>query len=211
MGRFRSRLLLGLSSERAGAEKLPRPLFCLLHLILLGMAMRFPEWSEAPQEILALDGYCGLLAAWSVLRYFRKRVSVPKLVKACRHTKLHGVFTLCLAVGLKEHGLCVSFHSDPDNGIAAFEGRCYARARRMGVNLEPALDLSALLGERRRGRIPIVFFNTSSDVGHFSPLLGVRNGVLRLPLAEGGAMRIDDFVARRYDPEILRQSIVVGR
>jgi hypothetical protein len=60
--------------------------------------MRFPEWWEAPQEILGIDGHCGLLAAWSVLRHFGKRISVPKLVKACGYTKRHGVFTVGLAV-----------------------------------------------------------------------------------------------------------------
>jgi hypothetical protein len=171
--------------------------------------MRFPEWWEAPQEILKIDGHCGLVAAWSVLRHYGKRSSVSKLVKACGYTKRHGVFTVGLAAGLKEHGLRVSFHSDPDSNIGAFERRCYARARRLGLPLEPALDLTALLKERRRGRIPIVFYNTSSDIGHFSPLLGIRSGLLRLPFAESRTMPISEFLTRWSEPEILRQSVVV--
>jgi hypothetical protein len=173
--------------------------------------MRFPEWWEAPQEILGIDGHCGVLAAWLVLRHFGKRISVPKLVKACGYTKRHGVFTVGLAVGLKEHGLRVSFHSDPDRNIGAFEKRYYTRARRVGLPLEPALDLTSLLRERRRGRVPIVFFNTPSDVGHFSPLLGIRSGLLRLPLTDSGAMPTNDFLTRWSEPEILRQSVIVGR
>src|SRR2546426_1160833 len=78
--------------------------------------MKFPDWCDAPEELLAMEGHCGLLAAWAVLRHFGKRISVPKLVRACGYTKRHGVFTVGLAAGLKEHGLRVSFHSDPDTG-----------------------------------------------------------------------------------------------
>jgi hypothetical protein len=119
---------------------------------------------------------------------------VPNLVKACGYTKRHGVFTVGLAAGLKEQGLCVSFHSDPDKHIGVFEKRCYARAPRFGVRAAPALDLSTVLRARYRGCIPIVFFNTPSNVGHFSPLLGILDGELRLPLAEGGKMSKGDFL-----------------
>jgi hypothetical protein len=173
--------------------------------------MNFPGWSDAPKPLLAMDGHCGLIAAWTVLRYFGKRVSLPNLVKACGYTKRYGVFTVGLAAGLKQHGLGVSFHSDPDTQIGRSEKRCYARACHLGVLAEPALDLPAVLRERRRGRIPIVFFNTSSDVGHFSPLLGIRNGQLRLPLAEGGKMSESDFIRRWTEPEILRQCVITSR
>lgn len=158
-----------------------------------------------------MKGHCGLLAAWVVLHHFGKRISVPKLVTACGYTKRHGVFTVGLAAGLKEHGLQVSFHSDPDPHVGGFEKLCYARASRVGVLVEPALGLSGILWELRRGRIPIAFFNTPSDIGHFSPLLGIKNGKLRLPLAEGGKMSEGDFLNRWSEPEILRQCVIVGR
>jgi len=173
--------------------------------------MTFPDWWDAPGELLAMEGHCGLLAAWMVLRHFTKRVSIPKLITACDYTKRHGVFTVGLAAGLKAQGLQVSFHSELDFHIGAFERRCYARARRIGVVAQPALELANLLRERKRGRIPIVFFNTLSDVGHFSPLLGVRDGMLRLPLADDGKMSRSDFLASWSEPHILRQSIVAGR
>ncbi len=175
------------------------------------MLMKFPEWPEAPDELLGMEGHCGLIAAWMVLRYFSKRVSVPKLVAACGYTKRHGVFTVGLATGLKKHGLIVSFHSDPDNHVGGFERRCYAHARRLGIVAEPALELDAVLHERRRGRLPIVCFNTPSDVGHFSPLLGIRNGALRLPLADGGEIPEGDFLLRWSEPDIFRQCVIVSR
>ncbi len=172
--------------------------------------MKFPDWQEAPEELLEIDGHCGLLAAWSVLQYFGKFSEVPKLVKRCRHTKRYGVFTVSLATCLLEHGIQVSFHSDPDSNIGEFERRGYVHARRLGLQMGPALDLPALLRERRRGRLPIVFFNTSSDVGHFSPLLALRRGVLHLPLADGGTMPTSEFLARWTEPGILRQSVIAG-
>jgi hypothetical protein len=172
--------------------------------------MKFPEWLEAPKELFEIDGHCGLLAAWSVLRYFGKPTDVPMLVRTCRHTKRHGVFTVCLATCLKEHGLQVSFHSDPDTNIGEFERRGYTHAHRLGLIVGPALDLPILLRARKRGHIPIVFFNTSSDVGHFSPLLALRHGVLRLPMAEGGTMPLSEFLAGWSAPGILRQSVIAG-
>jgi hypothetical protein len=172
--------------------------------------MKFPEYSNAPDELLEIDGHCGLLAAWSVLKHFGKRIEVPRIVTSCRYTKRHGVFTVCLAACLKEHGLQVSFHTDPDSNIGGFETRGYARARRLGLIAKPAIELPTVLGERKRGRIPIVLFNTSSDVGHFSPLLGIRRDLLRLPLADGGAMPAEEFLARWSAPEILRQCVIAG-
>jgi hypothetical protein len=172
--------------------------------------MKFPEWWEAPREIHEIDGNCGIIAAWSVLEYFGKPSEVPELTQSCRHTKRHGVFAVCLAACLKQHGLQVSFHSDPDTNIGEWERRGYLRARSLGILVQPAVDLPILLRERRRGRVPIVLYNTSSDQGHFSPLLGVRREILRLPLADDGTMPVSEFLARWTAPEILRQAIIVG-
>ena len=172
--------------------------------------MKFPEWWEVPEELIAMDGHCGIIAAWSVLRYFGVPTDAPKLVRACRHTKRHGVFTISLATCLKEYGLQVSFHSDPDNDIGGWERRGYAHARRLGLQMGPALDLPTLLLERKRGRLPIVLYNTPSGNGHFSPVLSIRRGVLCLPLADGGKMPSDEFLARWSAPRILRQSVIVG-
>jgi hypothetical protein len=129
--------------------------------------MKFPAWHEAPEEILRMDGHCGLVAAWTVLHFFGKPISVPQIVKSCWHTKRYGVFTVNMAAGLKEHGLKVSFHSEPDDDIGSFEKHGYARAHRLGITVEPAVDLPVLLRERKRGRIPIVLFDTAANSGQF--------------------------------------------
>jgi len=172
--------------------------------------MKFPDWWEAPDELFRIDGHCGLVAAWVVLRHFGKRVSVPKLVESCRYTKRHGVFAVSLAAALKTYGLSVSFHSEPDTNISGFERRCYVYARRLGIVAQAPLDLSQVLRQRKGGDIPIVLFNTPANDGHFSPLLGSRNGTLRLPLADGGKMAECTFIARWPDPDTLRQCVIVG-
>jgi hypothetical protein len=172
--------------------------------------MKFPDWREAPDELFRIDGHCGLVAAWVVLRYFGKRVSVSNLVEACRYTKRHGVFAVSLAAALQTHGLSVSFHSERDAHIGGFERRCYAYARRLGIVAEAPLELTEVLRRRKRGNVLIVLFNTSAGDGHFSPLLGSRNGTLRLPMADGSKMPESTFIARWSDPDILRQCVIVG-
>jgi hypothetical protein len=172
--------------------------------------MSFPNWWDAPISLFQISGgNCGLVAAWQVLRSYGKRVSSARLAGACGYTKRHGVFTVGLAAGLAELGLAVAFHSEFDASVGATERRAYARARRFAVPMSGPLELDELLRERRRRRIPIVFFDTPSGQGTFSPLLGERGGVLRLPLAPDGALTRDGFLACWTAPEILRQSLVV--
>lgn len=146
--------------------------------------LNLPNWWEAPSGLLETDGHCGLLATWIVLRHFRKRVSVGSVREGCQLTKGHGIFTVGLATCLKMHGLQVSFHTDPDPQIGSFEKHCYGRAASLGIHPHPALELSALSITLRRGCIPIILFNSESDVGHFSPSVGIRSGSVILPLAD---------------------------
>ena len=135
---------------------------------------------------------------------------VPELVKGCRHTKRHGVFTVSLAATLAEYGLTVAFHSDPDSEIGGFECQCYARARPLSVLPQPALNLSRLLTEVHQGHLPIVLFNTDSQVAHFSPLIGFANGRLQLPLAHGDSMSDGKFLMRWSVSGILRQCVIIN-
>jgi hypothetical protein len=116
-----------------------------------------------------------------------------------------------LAGGLKELGLEVTFHSERDDHIGRFERRGYARAKRLGIAVQPPVDLSVLLRERRKGRVPIVLYDTASESGHFSPLLGRKDDHLRLPLAPEGAMPIDEFLAAWSVPGILKQCVIAGK
>jgi hypothetical protein len=135
--------------------------------------MNFPEYNDAPPSIYAIDSNCGVLAAWGVLTYFGRRTSVRKLLRLCRHTKKHGVFTIALALALYDHGLSVDFYSDCDPAPKWIERACYARARRLGLQVKQAINVHKLVRRIDRDHIGVVFYNTEDDVGHFSPLLGM--------------------------------------
>lgn len=173
--------------------------------------MSIPDWPQAPPALLALDGHCGLLAAWQVLRHFSRRVPASRIVPACGYTKRYGVFTIGLAAGLADLGLDVAFHSEPDPRVRAPERSCYSRARALGIPIEGALSLDQLLLTRRRRAVPIVFYDTPSGEGHFSPLIGERHGRLQLPLDDDRTVRRDDFLRRWVGPDVLRQAIIVTR
>jgi hypothetical protein len=170
--------------------------------------MKLPEWWAAPEEMWDVDGHCGLVAAWAVLHHFGKSTSVPQLMSACRHTKRHGIFSVNLAAGLKELGLNVSFHTEPDNDIGGFEMRGYRRLKSLGVPVDNALEISDLLTLRRNRRIPIVLYDTASQSGHFSTFAGTRRGLLHLPLAKDRFMSTEEFLAAWTAPQILKQCVV---
>lgn len=152
--------------------------------------MEFPDYADAPRKLLATDGHCGLLAAWTVLRHFGKRVSAARLIKACRYTRRHGVFTIGLATALAEHGLSVQSHSNRDPRPTPLERRLYRRARELGVPILPATSLRRLAASFARRSVPIVFWDTATGVGHSSPLLGVRRGRSACPFAASAEQHV---------------------
>ena len=173
--------------------------------------MDFPSYADAPSSLLAADGHCGLLTAWTVLRYFGKRVSATKVIKACRYTRRYGVFTIGLATALAEHGLSVQFHTQRDPQPTPLERRLYRRAHQLGISICPAMTLTRLAATVKCGSIPVVFWNTPDDVGHFSPLLGVRRGRVLLPNTMSGSTSVAEFEYGWRQPGIMKQAIVVGR
>ena len=114
--------------------------------------MKFPEWWEAPDELFNIDGHCGLVAAWVVLRHFEKRISVPHLVKACRYTKRHGVFTVSLAAALKHMAFVFLF---------ILSGTLISAATNAAVTLTPAASGSCL---RLRSKFPRFLIDRSAEI-----------------------------------------------
>jgi len=173
--------------------------------------MHFPSYADAPGRLLAADGHCGLLAAWTVLRHFGKTPSSARLIRACRYSRRHGIFTIGLATGLARHGLSVQFYSQRDPRPAPLERSLYRLARRLGIAIRPATTLTRLIKTIDQGGIPVVFWNTQDDVGHFSPLLGIRRGHVVLPNTSTGSLSVAEFQRGWRHPGILRQAIVAWR
>lgn len=173
-------------------------------------ANNFPDYWDAPHKLLRCEGCCGLIAAWGVLKYFRRRASAAQLIDSCRYTKKHGVFTISLAVALREHGLSVTFYGEPDPQPKLIEQRCYRSAENIGVRIEPAIALDMLLAQVSQNHVPIISYNTDEDNGHLSPILGVENDKVILPYSDEGMMSKAELCNRWSAPEIFRQCLIVS-
>jgi hypothetical protein len=172
------------------------------------MIKNFPNYWDSPSNLLQLDGSCGLITAWGILRYFGKRTSSERLIESCCYTKKHGIFTIALAIALREHGLSVKYFSKPDPNPNAIEKRCYRNAEKVGVQINAAVSLESLLAQITANCIPIVSYNTAENSGHLTPLLGAENGKVILPYSDEGSMPKREFLSRWSAPEIFRQCIV---
>lgn len=173
--------------------------------------MRFPDWSDAPAELIQLDGNCGPLAAWVVLRHLRVRTSSKALIRSLRFSRKWRVFTIGIAVALAEHGLDVEFCSDPDPDIQPLERRLYARARRLGIAVRPALDVRELGAAIREGGLAVVFYRSVEGGGHLSPVAGFAGGRIELPHDSEGGLSIGRFRRAWSGPDYPRQVVIARR
>ena len=172
--------------------------------------MGLPDWSDAPGKLIGLDGNCGPLAAWTVLRHFGIRTSATSLIRSLRYSR-SGVFTIGIAVALAEHRLQVEFLSDPDPDVQPMERRLYARARRLGVEFRPAVGIRQLTVALRQGRHPIVFYRAIDGEGHFSPVAAISNGFVELPHDNRGRLSVARFRIAWREPGFLRQTVIATR
>lgn len=170
----------------------------------------FPHWVNAPSALLGLDGHCGPLAVWGVLRHLRVRTSAPSLIRALRHST-KGVFTISIAVVLAEYGLEVAFHSDTDPDIQPLEHQLYAKARRLGVSIEPAASVQYLASAVRNERVPVVFYRLLNGEGHFSPMLGVCDKHVVLPYGNPERLTVETFRRAWRRPGFPRQVVIASR
>lgn len=173
-----------------------------------------PERWQAPDAIYLLEGNCGVMTAWGVLRYLRKRTSAARLIKACRYTRKNGTFVIALAVALREHGLTVDFYSDPDPAPHVIESRCYRLAEKLGVRMHPAIELPELLAWVGPRTIAVVNYDVDPEVAHLSPVFPRDNETVHLPYAEterNQIMPVAAFLRLWSAPEIYRQCLLVTR
>jgi hypothetical protein len=177
----------------------------------MSMVNPTPGYYKLPGALLALDGNCGPLSVWLLLKLFRKRTSSERIVRLCRHSKRFGTYTIALAIALRELGLKVSFHSEEDPDPMPLERRLYRTAERLGVVMGKALQVDELLNRIRHGEIAIVFFDTDAGGGHFSPLIGVKRQRLVLPYTDVGEMDAEEFERRWTAPGICRQCVFASR
>ena len=138
----------------------------------------FPDYYKVPRVLFDLEGNCGPLSVWLLLRHFKKRASADRIIRLCRYTKRHGTFTVALAFALKEHGLRVQFHTEIDPAPMPVERTLIRMAERAGVVMDGPLHMDELIRRVRGGEVGIMAFDTDDGRGHFSPVIGVRKGGL---------------------------------
>ncbi len=170
----------------------------------------FPSIWSVPSKLLSLDGNCGPIAVWGVLRYFKKRISSRRIIKMCRHTQDHGSFTIALALALRERGLSVDFFTEPDKDPHPIERACYRRAGQLGIQINEAISLEAVLTKLTHRTIPILFFDTAERTGHFSPLTGIDGDNLILPYSQEGFLSKEEFSNRWNGKGVLKQCLVAS-
>jgi hypothetical protein len=175
--------------------------------INVGQRPHFPNHVEAPRALLGLEGNCGPLSVWLLLKHFRKRTSAGKLIRLCRHAKRHGTVTIGLAYALHLHGLRVEFHTENDAAPKPVERVLYRTAKRAGVTMGGPLDMDNLLCRVRDGEIGIVSYDEDDGTGHFSPVIGMRKNRLILPYSTEGSMEPDEFEMRWRAPGVCRQCL----
>jgi hypothetical protein len=171
----------------------------------------FPRESDAPKALVDLEGGCGPIALWMVLRHFRIRTDSARIIRACRYSTRSGVFTVGMAVALAEHGLSVAFHTRRDRHRKKPEMILYPRARQLGVAIRPAIGVASLVATISAGAIPIVFYRHGRGVGHFAPLTGFRRGALVLPNTETGRLSVSQFRRAWRKPGFLQQCVIARR
>ena len=169
----------------------------------------FPRYFDAPEELKAIEGSCGPIAAWQVLRYFGREVIPGQLLADCRFDAVVGVYAIGLAVALAQRELRVHFYTDTDPAPSVVEQLLYADARKLGVTMHRGVSLEvldeAICQEDGAG---IILYETPQEA-HFTPFLGLYNGELIMP-NEGDALTIEAIEMRRAAAGILRQAIVAG-
>ncbi len=175
--------------------------------------IQFPSFLLVPCRLQKLDHSCGVLAAWGVLRYFHIRTSAECLIQACRHAETNGVFSIALAVALKEQGLVVTYRSDPDPAPHSVELRCFRRAEELGIPIGRAIELEEVLAQITPWTIPIVLYKTDDGNAHFSPIVGYVDDYVYLPYAETDEMckmPREELLQRWNAPGIFRQCVMVS-
>ena len=167
-----------------------------------------PSLWSAPATLLGLDGHCGLLTAWVALRHFHRRTSSAKLVRACGYSCEDGIFSVALACALHDHGLEVTFYTDPDLAMQPAEQPFYSRASSLGILVQPAAALDVLIAQVAAGRLPIVLYYTPEGGTHFSILTGSSPDAVQFH--DEGELSRQTFEQGWNTPDTLRQTVIVG-
>ncbi|ADB40812.1 hypothetical protein Slin_4834 [Spirosoma linguale DSM 74] len=90
------------------------------------------------------------------------------------------------------------------------EVECYRRAAELGIYRKEPPELNSILAKVNSSCIPIIFYNTEDDVGHFSPIVGTQGDQVLMPYTDKRTMSKVELQQRWSAPGILRQCLLVS-
>ena len=171
----------------------------------------FPPIDRAPREYKGLDGGCGVLATWGVLKYFNRPVDVPELITRCEYSKKDGVLAVAIALALHHYGLNVEYFSDPDPHSNELEKKLTQKASILGLGPRPSIGIEDLLNKLSTSAVSIVLYRSRIWIPHLSPLIGsTSGGELILPYGEPPQVSKEEFERQWNGERIYRTCIVAS-
>lgn len=171
----------------------------------------FPRAVDAPASLRALEGSCGPVAAWQVLKHFGYEIDISELLDRSQFDSEVGAYAIGLAVALAEYGLRVFFYSDADPEPGPVELALHRRAKSLGVTFRPGADLVGLDYDMGQGEgVAVLLYEANNAIPHFTPFLALQDGELVAP-NEGDGLVIGDIESRRSAPGIYRQAVLAFR
>jgi hypothetical protein len=165
---------------------------------------------QVPASLLSRESGCGVICGWLVLRHFRKRVSIKRLLRLCKFTKSQGTYAVALAVALRKCGLPVIFLTDEDNDKKPIEIIAYRQAKKLKICVLPGPTIRDLNCYLRQGKVVVALFDTKGGIAHFSPVREITGGRVFFDDPIEPDMSTRTFNKRRAAPGICRHTIVIG-
>ncbi|MDI1224343.1 MULTISPECIES: cysteine peptidase family C39 domain-containing protein [Acinetobacter] len=163
---------------------------------------------QLPKALLDLESNCGIFAVWMLLQNYSIQLDIQQLVKLCHHDAEDGTFTIGLAVGLKKLGFDLSFYTDEDSNIHEKEIVRYQDAKKLGLQISPALSYQEIQAYIEQGCNIIVFYDTLEGVGNHSLVYSINDQEICF-YDNFDAMPKAVFEQQRLAEGICQQAIVI--
>jgi hypothetical protein len=146
---------------------------------------------------------------WTVLEHFGIQASSFAIVQACRYSD-DGIPMVAMALALQRFGLQVEFFTDPDENPDSEELLLFDLAVRKRIPVRPAVTLEELSDVISDNRIAVVIY-AEDGVAHFSPMLGVKDGIVHLAYLPVQNKTVSEFEKAWNTPGYFRQCILVSK
>lgn len=151
-----------------------------------------PQKFMLPKEIENKKDACGPVSAWYIMASFGISANGREILKECFYDPKGGAKIIDIAKYFARRGFRSSYYTD----FNLDPNWPYIKeAKSLGISIKDAIPLNAVLKMLHRGAKCIVLYK-NKDGRHFSPLLGVKNKKVGLPLEINQGLPISEFLKR---------------